>query len=73
VAALATSPVPVEPELVGKSRYLQMARAFGLTAYEQLTCGCHVHVGVSSEQEGVAALAGQSRMPGPGAGWRRTH
>jgi glutamate---cysteine ligase / carboxylate-amine ligase len=56
VAALATSPVPVEPVLVGKSRYLEMARAFGLTAYEQLTCGCHVHVGVSSDEEGVAAL-----------------
>jgi YbdK family carboxylate-amine ligase len=56
VAALATSPVPVEPELVGKSRYREMARAFGLTAYEQLTCGCHVHVGVSSDEEGVAAL-----------------
>ena len=56
VAALATSPVPVEPELVGKSRYLEMARAFGLTAYEQLTCGCHVHVGVSSDEEGVAVL-----------------
>jgi glutamate---cysteine ligase / carboxylate-amine ligase len=46
----------VEPKLVGKGRYLQMARAFGLTAYEQLTCGCHVHVEVSSEEEGVAAL-----------------
>jgi carboxylate-amine ligase len=56
VAALATSPVPVEPELAGKSRYLEMARAFGLTAYEQLTCGCHVHVGISSDEEGVAAL-----------------
>jgi len=56
VAALATSPIPVEPALVGKSRYLEMARAFGLTAYEQLTCGCHVHVGVCSEEEGVAAL-----------------
>ena len=56
VAALATLPVAVEPELVGKDRYLQMARAFGLTAYEQLTCGCHVHVGVSSEEEGVAVL-----------------
>jgi glutamate---cysteine ligase / carboxylate-amine ligase len=56
VAALATSPVPVEPELVGKSRYREMARAFGLTAYEQLTCGCHMHVGVSSDEEGVAAL-----------------
>ena len=56
MAALGTSPVPVEPELVGKSRYLEMARAFGLTAYEQLSCGCHVHVGVSSDEEGVAAL-----------------
>jgi carboxylate-amine ligase len=56
VAALATSPVPVEPEVVRKSRYLEMARAFGLTAAEQLTCGCHVHVEISSAEEGVAAL-----------------
>jgi carboxylate-amine ligase len=33
-----------------------MARAFGLTAHEQLTCGCHVHVGISSPDEGVAVL-----------------
>jgi len=56
VAALATSPVPVEPEVVRKSRYLEMAREFGLTAAEQLTCGCHVHVETSSAEEGVAAL-----------------
>jgi carboxylate-amine ligase len=56
VTALATSPVPVEPQLVRKGRYLRMAHAFGLTAYEQLTCGCHVHVGVSSPEEGVAIL-----------------
>jgi carboxylate-amine ligase len=56
VAALGTSPVPVEPQLVRKGRYLQMARAFGLTAYEQLTCGCHVHVSISSPDEGVAVL-----------------
>ena len=56
VAALATSPVPVEPQLVRKGRYLQMAHAFGLTAYEQLTCGCHVHVSISSPDEGVAVL-----------------
>jgi carboxylate-amine ligase len=37
VAALATSPVHVEPQLVRTGRYLQMAHAFGLTAYEQLT------------------------------------
>lgn len=56
VTALAASPVQVEPELVRKGRYLQMARAFGLTAYEQLTCGCHVHVSVSGPDEGVAVL-----------------
>jgi glutamate---cysteine ligase / carboxylate-amine ligase len=56
VAALATSPILVEPEITGKSRYQQMADAFGLTAQEQLTCGCHVHVEISSPDEGVAAL-----------------
>jgi gamma-glutamyl:cysteine ligase YbdK (ATP-grasp superfamily) len=56
VAALATSPAPVVPQLVRDDRYLEMARAFGLTAYEQLTCGCHVHVEVSSADDGVAVL-----------------
>jgi len=56
VAALATSPVPVAPELVRSGRHLAMARAFGLTAHEQLTCGCHVHVDISSPDEGVAVL-----------------
>jgi carboxylate-amine ligase len=56
VAALATSPVAVQPELAGRRRYRQMADTFGLTADEQLTCGLHVHVGVSSEEEGVAVL-----------------
>jgi glutamate---cysteine ligase / carboxylate-amine ligase len=56
VTALATCPVPVEPQLVRKGRHLRLAHAFGLTAYEQLTCGCHVHVGISSPDEGVAVL-----------------
>jgi len=56
VAALGTSPVYVEPQLVRKGRHLRIARAFGLTAYEQLTCGCHVHVSISSPDEGVAIL-----------------
>jgi hypothetical protein len=41
---------------VRKSRYLEMAHAFGITAAEQLTCGCHVHVEISSAEEGVAVL-----------------
>ncbi len=56
VAALGTSPVAVHPEVVPTSRYQAMAAAFGLTAHEQLTCGCHVHVGISSADEGVAVL-----------------
>jgi carboxylate-amine ligase len=56
VAALGTSPVVVEPELTDSSRYRKMADAFGLTAHEQLTCGCHVHVQISSPEEGIAVL-----------------
>ena len=56
VAALGTSPAPVLPQLVREGRYLRMARAFGIVAEEQLTCGCHVHVGIASADEGVAVL-----------------
>lgn len=56
VAALATSPLPVVPELTPKSRYLAMSELLGLTASEQLTCGIHVHVGVADDDEGVAVL-----------------
>jgi glutamate---cysteine ligase / carboxylate-amine ligase len=56
VAALATSPLPVDTRPVRTARYERMAELYGLTAYEQLTCGCHVHVGISSAEEGVAVL-----------------
>jgi carboxylate-amine ligase len=56
LAALGTSPVPVRPSLTGTGRYQRMAQEFGITAHEQLTCGCHVHVSVSSDEEGVAVL-----------------
>ncbi|WP_243717078.1 carboxylate-amine ligase [Actinomadura darangshiensis] len=56
VAALATSPVSVRPSLTPSHRYLRMADAYGPTADEQLTCGCHVHVGIDSPDEGVAVL-----------------
>ncbi|MHA7180374.1 glutamate-cysteine ligase family protein [Arthrobacter sp. MDB2-24] len=32
----------------------QTVQRFGLTAVEQLTCGCHMHVEIESEEEGVA-------------------
>ncbi|WP_433326640.1 glutamate--cysteine ligase [Spirillospora sp. CA-294931] len=56
VAALATSPVIVRPSVTPSSRYLRMADAYAMTAAEQLTCGCHVHVNVESPDEGVAVL-----------------
>ncbi len=56
LAAVATSPLPVEPTLSPSRRYAEIGRRFGLTAYEQLTCGCHVHVDIDSVAEGVAVL-----------------
>ncbi|WP_445190147.1 carboxylate-amine ligase [Pseudonocardia sp. Cha107L01] len=56
IAAMGTSPLPVEAELTPSPRYERLAGRFGLTAQEQLTCGCHVHVGVESDEEGVAVL-----------------
>ncbi|MEJ5914672.1 carboxylate-amine ligase [Pseudokineococcus sp. 1T1Z-3] len=56
VAALATSPVPVDPTTTPQPRYEQMAVDYGLTAEEQLTCGCHVHVAVDSPDEAVGVL-----------------
>ncbi len=53
---LATSPLPVEPTLTPSRRYYEMARRFGLTVSEQLTCGCHVHVAIDSPEQGVAVL-----------------
>ncbi|GGY76905.1 glutamate--cysteine ligase [Streptomyces omiyaensis] len=56
VAAVATAPLSVQPSLNVGPRYRWMAEQFGLTAQEQLTCGCHVHVSVASDEEGVAVL-----------------
>ncbi|MFB7935772.1 glutamate--cysteine ligase [Streptomyces sp. NPDC056049] len=56
VAALATSPLPVRPSRNLGRRYRWLAERFALTADEQLTGGCHVHVSVESDDEGVAVL-----------------
>lgn len=53
---LATSPLPVAPLVSAEPRYERMAQRFGRTGAEQLTCGCHVHVGVGSEEEAVAVV-----------------
>jgi len=56
VIASGTSPLPAHPELVPTTRYTEMAERFGLTARENLLCGCHVHVGVESPDEAIGVL-----------------
>jgi len=56
IAALATSPLAVRPHATSNDRYDVLLERFALTAREQLTCGCHVHVSVDSDEEGVAVL-----------------
>ncbi|MFH8367167.1 glutamate--cysteine ligase [Streptomyces sp. NPDC018031] len=56
VAALATSPLAVDPTIGTGERYRWLAKEFGLTTQEQLTCGCHIHVEVGSDEEGVAVI-----------------
>lgn len=56
VAALATSPLPVHPVAVKSERYAWLEDRYQLTAREHLICGCHVHVSVESDEEGVAVL-----------------
>ncbi len=56
VAALATSPLPVRPVPSRTPRYLWLEDRYELTAREHLVCGCHVHVSVESDEEGVGVL-----------------
>ncbi len=55
-AALATSPQPALPACTSGARYEEMDLRFAITSKEQLTCGCHVHVSVEDDDEGVAVL-----------------
>ncbi|MFI9567755.1 glutamate--cysteine ligase [Streptomyces rishiriensis] len=56
VAALATSPLPVQPSISMNRRYQWMAEQYGIATREQMVCGCHVHVSVESDDEGVAVV-----------------
>ncbi|MFF4402885.1 glutamate--cysteine ligase [Streptomyces sp. NPDC001480] len=56
VAALATSPLPVSPSISVNDRYQWLAEQYGVGTRDQLVCGCHVHVAVESDEEGVAVL-----------------
>lgn len=56
IAPLGTSPFAVHSSVTPHPRYRAMVREFALTAREQLTCGCHVHVQIADDEEGVAVL-----------------
>lgn len=56
IAALGTAPLPVSPQATPHARYLKMVERFAVTASEQLACGCHIHVSVDDDEEGVAVL-----------------
>ncbi|MCX4743392.1 glutamate--cysteine ligase 2 [Streptomyces antibioticus] len=56
VAALATSPLAVRPSVSVGRRYRWMEEQYGIATQEQIVCGCHVHVSVDSDEEGVAVL-----------------
>ncbi|MCW2134124.1 glutamate--cysteine ligase [Arthrobacter sp. VKM Ac-2550] len=54
--ALGTAPLPAELHTVRLPRFEAIRNRMGLTAVQQLTCACHVHVGIESPEEGVAVL-----------------
>lgn len=56
VVATGMSPLPFTPAPTADRRYAAIMEHFGLTARQQLTCGCHVHVGVASDDEAVGVL-----------------
>jgi carboxylate-amine ligase len=56
VLASGTSPLPGRPRLTPNERYRLMGERYGITALEQLVCGCHVHVAVADDEEAVGAL-----------------
>jgi carboxylate-amine ligase len=56
VAALATSPLAVAAVTTPAERFQRIRDAFGLPVEDQLTCGCHVHVSVEDDDEGVEVL-----------------
>ncbi|HVU90941.1 MAG TPA: YbdK family carboxylate-amine ligase, partial [Jatrophihabitans sp.] len=56
VVAAGTSPVGDRTRRTDDDRYAAMAETFGAVEERQLTCAMHVHVGVSSDDEGVRVV-----------------
>ena len=42
--------------ITANERYEWMAERYGVTATQVLSCGCHVHVGIESEEEGIGVI-----------------
>ncbi len=56
VAAVGLCPTEVTPRTVRSERYDRITELYGITAEEQLTCGCHVHVSVADRDEAVGVI-----------------
>ncbi|RYB93902.1 YbdK family carboxylate-amine ligase [Nocardioides oleivorans] len=56
VVPTGTSPLAGDTRVERTDRYDAMAQRYGLMIAEQLVCGCHVHVELSGDDEGVGVL-----------------
>jgi carboxylate-amine ligase len=56
VAAVATAPGRAGSVVFPEPRAQRLREQFGLLTQEQLTCGCHVHVEVADDDEGVLVI-----------------
>jgi carboxylate-amine ligase len=56
IAALGTAPQAVDPTVIVNPRARAIAAAYGQLARDQLTCGCHIHVEVADDDEGVVVI-----------------
>ena len=56
IAALASAPQVVESTVLPDKRAYAIRAEFAQTARDQLTCGCHVHVEIADDDEGVRIL-----------------
>jgi carboxylate-amine ligase len=58
IAALGTHPTArwEDQEITGKARYERMAATYRRLAWDQLICGCHVHVGIADRELAIATL-----------------
>ncbi len=54
--ALGTAPIGGDPTVIVNQRAKAIRDEFGEIAREQLTCGCHIHVEVTDDEDGVRII-----------------